>query len=153
MKHILHATFFVILLLFASSCALEQKNRQYADGVSGIQGSYWMLMSLQGQDIPDIPDTNTAYIRFEEGSDEVTGYGGCNRLRGSYRLNNSSLQLTNLSTTRMSCPSIEQESFLIAMLEKVDSFEIAGDVLTLFHKNDAVATFKAGNDQNRMNGQ
>ncbi|WP_461488691.1 META domain-containing protein [Pontibacter sp. HJ8] len=144
MKHQLRYTYLVVLLILAGACTLQPKNRQFSEGVAGIQGSYWMLLSLQGQDLEGVPDTHTAYIRFEEGNDEVKGFAGCNRLTGRYQLRNDSLQLTNLSTTRMSCPNIEQENFMMKILDQVDSYEIAGDVLTLFHNKSAVATFQAG---------
>ncbi|WP_018479023.1 META domain-containing protein [Pontibacter roseus] len=153
MKQLLRYTFLSMFLIALCSCTVTEKNRQFSEGVSGIQGSYWMLVSLKGQDVPDVPSTSTAYIRFEEASDEVKGYGGCNRLTGRYELNNSSLRLTNLATTRMMCPDIEQENFLIAILEHVDSFRIAGDVLTLFNNKEAVATFQAGNDPDRLDGR
>lgn len=151
MKHNLRYTYILSLLLLVGSCTLQPKDRQFPEGVSGIQGSYWMLLSLQGQDMEGVPDTYTAYIRFEEDSDELRGYAGCNRLTGRYQLKNNSLQLTNLATTRMTCPNIEQENFMMAILEKVDSYRIAGDVLTLFHNNRAVATFQAGNDPSLIN--
>ncbi|MDX5417866.1 MAG: META domain-containing protein [Hymenobacteraceae bacterium] len=144
MKHNLLFTYLLILSLLMLSCTMSQKNRQYSEGVSELQGSYWMLLSLQGQELQDNPKSNTAYIRFEEGSDELKGYTGCNRLMGKYSLSNNSLQLTNLSSTRAMCPIIEQENFMMAILEKVDAYKISGDVLTLFHRNTAVATFRAG---------
>lgn len=144
MKHILRFSYLLILPILLVSCTMSQRNRQFTEGVSTIQGSYWMLLSLQGQELQDNPETNAAYIRFEEGSDELKGYTGCNRLMGKYTHSNNSLQLTNLSITRAMCPIIEQENFMMAILEKVDAYKISGDVLTLFHKNTAVATFRAG---------
>jgi len=146
MKYGLRNILFLFLLLAIGSCTISQRNRQFAEGVPGLQGSYWMLVSLQGQDLKVIPETNTAYIRFEEGSDELRGYAGCNRLQGRYQGNDSTLHLTNLSTTRMMCPYMEQETSMMSILEKVDSYVIAGEVLTLFHNKQAVATFKAGGD-------
>lgn len=144
MKHLLPFFYILFLPLLLSACVLREKNQQYGTGDPVLQGSYWMLLSLPGQELQDNPDTHTAYIRFEEGSDELKGYTGCNRLSGRYRLRNGSLQLSNLSTTRAMCPIIEQENFMMAMLEQVDGYEIAGDVLTLFHQKKAVATFRAG---------
>lgn len=146
MKHILRYTYLLLLPLLFGACTLQQKNRQYSEGVSVLQSSYWMLLSLSGQQMQDNPESYTAYIRFEEGGDDLTGYTGCNRLTGRYQMQNSTLQLTNLSTSRAMCPIIEQENFLMAILEKVDSYSIAGEILTLYHKRTAVATFRAGSE-------
>lgn len=136
------------LFLYLSACNLSEKSRQYGEGDTELQNSYWILLSLQDQQFEDNPETRTAYIRFEAADNELTGYTGCNRLMGRYNLQNGSLQLTNLGTTRAMCPIIEQENLLVAVLEKADTYKISGDVLTLFHQNTAVATFRAGAEPN-----
>jgi heat shock protein HslJ len=147
MHHILRYAYLLALLVIVSACILEKKNQQYSEveGASLLKGSYWMLVSLQGQELPDDPHSNSAYIRFEEKDNELKGYTGCNRLSGRYQLSDSSLHLTSLSTTRAMCQTIEQENFLMAILKEVDSYRISGEILTLFHRNTAVATFRAGN--------
>ncbi|PKV63051.1 META domain-containing protein [Pontibacter ramchanderi] len=149
MKNILHTTLFLLVLICLGACNLSKKNRQYGvEGDTELQSSYWVLLSLQDQQFKDNPETQTAYIRFEVDGNELTGFTGCNRLMGRYSLNNGSLQLTNLATTRAMCPIIEQENLLMAVLEKADSYEIAGDVLTLFHQKTAVATFRTSSEPN-----
>jgi heat shock protein HslJ len=146
MKHT-SLSFYIFLILFLlCSCGsrLREKNRQYGQGDTVLQASYWMLLSLYDQPFQDVPETKTAFIRFEEGGDDLLGYTGCNRIMGKYQASNGSLQLTNLGTTRVMCPIIEQENMLMAILERADSYRIAGDVLTLFYQNKALATFRAG---------
>ncbi|PVY42846.1 META domain-containing protein [Pontibacter virosus] len=154
MKNILYASWLLLLFVCLSACNLSEKNRQYGvEGDTELQNSYWILLSLQDQQFEDNPETSTAYIRFEADDNELRGYTGCNRLMGRYSLNNGSLQLTNLGTTRAMCPIIEQENLLMAVLEKADSYRIAGDVLTLFHQKKAVATFRAGSEPNMPEGR
>ncbi|GGG20586.1 META domain-containing protein [Pontibacter amylolyticus] len=149
MKKILRYSWLLLLFLFLSACNLSEKNRRYGvEGDTELKSSYWILLSLQDQQFEDNPENQTAYIRFEAGENELTGFTGCNRLMGRYSLSNGSLQLTNLATTRAMCPIIEQENLLMAVLKTVDSYEIAGDVLTLFHQKTAVATFKTGSEPN-----
>lgn len=144
MKKILHYSSLGLLLILLSACNLSEKNRQYGEGDTALQNSYWILLSLQDQQFQDDPETRTAYIRFEAEDSDLTGFTGCNRLRGKYSLRNGSLQLTQLSTSRAMCPIIEQENMMVAMLKKADSYRISGEVLTLFYQNRAVATFRAG---------
>jgi heat shock protein HslJ len=146
MKHISLSLYLFLILFLLSSCGgrLREKNRQYRQGDTVLQASYWMLLSLQDQQFEDNPEARTAFIRFEEGRDDLRGFTGCNRISGKYQASNGSLMLSNLSTTRVMCPIIEQENMLMAILEKADSYRIAGDVLTLFYQNKAVATFRAG---------
>lgn len=149
MKKMLRSSWLLLLFVCLGACNLSQKNKQY--GVVGdteLQSSYWVLLSLQGQQFDDNPETQTAYIRFEVDGNELTGFTGCNRLTGRYSLRNGSLQLSNLATTRAMCPIIEQENLMMAVLEKADSYEIAGDVLTLFRQKTAVATFRTSSEPN-----
>jgi heat shock protein HslJ len=112
-----------------------------------IQDAYWMLVSLEGETIQTPADTRTAYIRFEENETDVNGYAGCNKFSGNYALNGDSLQLSDLSTTRMSCPAMQTENKLMEVLRRADAFRISGDVLTLFAGGKAVATFMTGNPE------
>lgn len=148
MKNMLRYSWVLLLLVCLTACNLSKKNRQYGEGDTALQSSYWILLSLQDQQFQDNPETRTAYIRFEAGEDELKGFTGCNRLMGRYSLSNGSLKLTSLSTTRAMCPIIEQENLLMAVLEKADSYRISGEVLTLFSQNTAVATFRAGAEPN-----
>lgn len=137
------------LLLFLAgvqACNISEKNRMYGQGDTALQSSYWILFSLQDQQFKDNPETNTAYIRFEEGGNKLRGFTGCNRLMGNYSAAEGAIQLSGLSSTRAMCPIIEQEELLLEVLKKADSYRIAGEVLTLFHQNEAVATFRAGNE-------
>lgn len=149
MEKILRSSWLLLLFVSLTACNLSEKNRRYGvEGDTELQSSYWILLSLQDQQFEDNPENQTAYIRFESDNNELTGFTGCNRLTGRYSLTNGSLQLTNLATTRAMCPIIEQENLLMAVLKKVDSYEIAGDVLTLFHQKTAVATFRTSSEPN-----
>ncbi|WP_299701953.1 META domain-containing protein [uncultured Pontibacter sp.] len=145
MNKMLRLSFLTILPFLLAACGyVREKNQQFGEGDTVLQGSYWMLLSLQDQQFKDNPETRTAYLRFEEGSDDLKGFTGCNRLMGKYRLSNGSIQLTNLSSSRAMCPIIEQENMLMDVLAKTDTYRISGEVLTLYAQNEAVATFRAG---------
>lgn len=148
MKKLIHYSWLLLLLLGLQACNLSEKNRMYGEGDTALQNSYWILLSLQGQQFKDDPETNTAYIRFEEGGNRLTGFTGCNRLMGNYSATEGIIQLSDLSSSRVMCPIIEQERLLLDVLEKADTYRIAGEVLTLFHQNQAVATFRAGSEPN-----
>jgi heat shock protein HslJ len=125
---------------------MQNKNiASEADDV--IQDAYWMLVSLEGESIQTPADTRTAYIRFEENETDVNGYAGCNKFFGKYALNGDSLQLSDLSTSRMSCPAMQTENKLMEVLRRANTYRISGNVLTLFAEGKAVATFMTGNPE------
>jgi heat shock protein HslJ len=133
------------LFLLVSSSACTIKNAQQAAEIYTIKDSYWMLISLKGQDLPEVTNTKTAYIRFEEGDNQVKGFTGCNKFTGKYEMTENSLNLSGLSTSRMMCPNIEMENYLIGLLENVTAYQLSDNILTLYHNDEAVATFRAGN--------
>ncbi|WP_162054323.1 META domain-containing protein [Pontibacter pamirensis] len=133
----------LLLLLLSSSCTLQ--NNTLSTQTETIQDAYWILVSLEGQNVQASKDTRTAYIRFEEKDDDVTGYTGCNRISGSYTLTDERLQLSELSTTRMTCADMQLENKMLEVLSRVNTYRVAGDVLTLYDGDKAVATFMTGN--------
>lgn len=148
----------LLLLFLCNSCTVQ--NNTLTTETETIQDAYWILVSLEGQNVQEPQNTRTAYIRFEEGENDVTGYTGCNRFSGNYTLTEQRLQLSNLSTSRMVCSDMEIENKMMDVLSRVDTYRIAGDVLTLYDGDEAVATFMTGNlqimekdlDRNTTNG-
>ncbi|WP_242927400.1 META domain-containing protein [Pontibacter vulgaris] len=134
---------FTILCLFFSACTI--KTTTVAGEQSSIGGSYWVLLSLEGQDVQTAKDTRMAYIRFEEGKGEVKGYTGCNNFFGKYTVQGTTLRLSGIGSTRMMCPNIEQENKMLGLLQRIDSYKIADKLLTLYADGQAVATFQSGN--------
>lgn len=134
----------LLLLICASvSCTIQPNDLTLEK--DNIKDAYWVLLSVEGQDVEVLNDTRTAYIRLEENENDVDGFTGCNKISGSYTLNGEQLQLAELSTTRMACPDMEAENRLLNALRRVDNYKISGDLLTLFEGDEAVATFMTGN--------
>lgn len=134
----------LLLLLCASvSCTVQPSN--FTQEKDNIKDAYWVLLSVEGQDVEVLNDTRTAYIRLEENEKDVDGFTGCNKISGSYTLSGEQLQLSELSTTRMACPDMEAENRLMNALRRVNNYKLSGDLLTLFDGEKAVATFMTGN--------
>lgn len=135
-----------VLMLALGACTVQNKN-QAAEGDS-VLDAYWVLLSLEGQDVQQPQNTQTAFLRFEEGKTRVHGFTGCNRFFGRYELSGQQLTLSDLGSTRMACPIMDQENKLLDVLSRVDNYRIAGQLLTLYAGGTAVATFKSGNEEN-----
>lgn len=134
-----------LLLLLACSCTVQNTNQTVE--TDSVLDTYWTLVSLEGQDVQRPQNTQTAFIRFEEGKTSVHGFTGCNRFFGKYELNGQNLALSGLGSTRMACPDMDQENQLMDILSRVDSYRISGEVLTLYANGTAVATFMAGTEE------
>lgn len=80
----------------------------------------WQVVGINGNHV----DAPNAKLIFDVAEETVSGNAGCNRLRGKISRNpqvNGSLQLSDLVTTRMTCPDIATESALLIALEEVVS--------------------------------
>lgn len=144
----LNKIYFLLSLLILGACTAQNKAMTTEKDI--IQDTYWMLYSMKGEDLQGPVDTRTAYIRFEEGKDEVKGFTGCNNFFGKYELSGDSVSLSALGSTKMMCPIIEQENKLMDILERVDAYSISDYLLTLYSNGTAVATFRAGNDRGEI---
>lgn len=144
-RYIILPVALLLLLSGGSSCTLQPKDLPQEKDT--IKDAYWVLMSLEGQEVQPLNDTRTAYIRLEENENDVDGFTGCNKISGSYSLDDSRLQLSQLRTTRMACPNMEEENKLMEVLGRVNNYKLSGDLLTLFEGDKAVATFMTGNPE------
>lgn len=68
-----------------------------ADPLASLAGSEW-----------GFPDAGEAYVQFKE--KDVAGFSGCNRFRGSFTFDGSTLTFGPLATTRMACPPEKMET-------------------------------------------
>lgn len=87
----------------------------------------WLVEDIGGGGVVD--NVRTA-ITIGAGG-EVTGSGGCNRLRGTAQIDGSSLTFGAVATTRMMCPPavMDQEGKFLRALELTREFRIDGPYL------------------------
>lgn len=98
---------------------------------------YWKVFLMAGQPVGETMRDVHIVLKHDgkEGADlRVSGSGGCNRLMGSYETQGENgLRFASVAMTRMACPSgMDVEQDFVAMLDKVQSFAISGDMLVLY---------------------
>src|SRR5262249_36991687 len=87
--------------LFASVLSAPAADRPTAP--TAIEGPVWRLTHLRGQDdkrLARLPSGVT--VRFDGG--QLSAYGGCNQLVGSYTVEGDRVILAALAGTMMACP-------------------------------------------------
>ncbi|WP_205702846.1 META domain-containing protein [Botryobacter ruber] len=134
--------FLVLFLMLMSACTI--KNQTVAGGQASLQDTDWMLVSVGDQVVTVEQDNRTSYIHFEKEDNKLKGFGSCNNFFGRYQLDGATLKLSGIGSTRMACPNMQLETKLLQALEKVTSYSISDQLLTLYQNNNAVATFRAG---------
>lgn len=92
----------------------------------------WQVIAVDGKEV----SAADARLIFDVDANTVSGNAGCNRLKGELTRNpqvSASVQFSNLSTTRMTCPDIETETALLIALEEVARARNDGDTVELLN--------------------
>src|SRR5690554_264912 len=78
-------------------------------------------------------DSDELTIQFEEQSNTVSGFLGCNRFTGTYTLDGNSISFGPLATTRMMCEEAnnKMEQNMLSALENTTSINIENQELSL----------------------
>ena len=101
----------------------------------GLNKHTWKLseMGLIGAPRPFSPEF-TITLQFEEES-RIHGASACNRYFATYHLNGPHLEFQYIGATRMMCPepAMVLESDYFAALEKVKTYQLQEDRLTLYY--------------------
>jgi copper homeostasis protein (lipoprotein) len=111
-------------------------------------GRTWTLATLHGQPVKGGVGRMAFRLKLETGGHHLSGSTGCNRLNGRYSLQGDGLTLSELTTTRMSCPggAAEKEQAYLQMLRDVTGWRLSGDRLILYGRKEEIASFAEKED-------
>lgn len=109
--------FGMLTALFALASCMGNGNPV---SLSDLEGE-WNVVELAGQ---SVNTKQQPFIGFDTHEMKVYGYGGCNRLMGSFEWSDESARMVmdKLASTMMACPNMEQEKALsqaLALTKKV----------------------------------
>lgn len=100
----------------------------------GITEKYWKLKTLEGQDIKmGLNQEREIYFTLKTQDNQVTGFAGCNRISGTYKLEEGNrIRFSQMATTLMACPDVDfNEAEFLKVFELADNYTIVDDVLSL----------------------
>jgi len=117
------------------SCAETQQVLQTAGRVQ-LDGQY-AVTSVNGK------TTNGQTITFSGLSQKISGNGGCNDFFADYTLNNLSLNIGEIGSTRKACPNMDKENEFFNALSKVASYNKSDGVLTLYAQDNSTVIVQA----------
>ena len=126
--------FSIILLAFATYSCGSSKNIEESTKMQeqSVYGSY--LISQIGKDLA-IPEG--LIISIEENSDKFTGFSGCNRFFGTYKLEGNNIKFSNIASTKKLCQKEMNniENHFLKALNRVNTFTLSDNVILLL-END-----------------
>ena len=114
-----------------------------------LEGPTWVVqeMSVDGTMTAPIPE-NPPYAEFVDGS--VAGSSGCNTYSGGYEVSSDSMTIGPLAATLMACIGSlqDQESIYFGLLDRVDTFNVSDDELTLSAGDTILIRYTEGSTSN-----
>lgn len=134
-----------ILVLF--SCNTSKKAKGGNDMY--LTGTKWTIIKIR-----ESMATSTESARYIElslpskkGEGTITGNVGCNNFRGTYKSQKgtSTIKFSQLASTKMTCPNIDQETKILGFLERVNSYEISGTILKFYAGGELLLTLEGVN--------
>jgi heat shock protein HslJ len=135
-------TAWLAALLLAACSSTPVSNPQ---GDAPLQNTDWKLAVLGGVPLSYYPGERKLNLVLQPDG-RVTGFSGCNRLMGGYKLQGEQLSFGPTAGTRMACEQRDaHERSFLEMMPRVARWRVMGSWLELQDANGAVlARFEAG---------
>lgn len=114
-------------------------------GGAALVNTYWKLVSLRGQSVAVAERQREPHLILQAAQRRVVGSGGCNRLAGSYTLEEQRLTFGRTAGTMMACrDGMEQERAFLDTLALVARWRVDGQRLALLdERGDVLLQFDA----------
>lgn len=106
-----------------------------------LRDTRWAVQTLDGTPVLPAAAGPNLHLVLHARSQQLSGFAGCNRLRGRYTQRGTQLALKALSSTRMACPQMQQEQRFLELLAAADAYRIEGQVLSLLQGDVVRVTF------------
>jgi heat shock protein HslJ len=110
-----------------------------------LADTQWQLTQLDGQAVDLEAARRDPYLLMHGDSQRLEGFGGCNRLNGSYSGGGQNLRFDSLASTRRYCANaMAQEEAFMHALERTSAARVDDGTLTLLdNSGHALAQFAA----------
>ena len=135
------------VLVFALLGVLLAGDGLTADTPGGLEGPEWQLLEVHGVQVSPVAGERRPFLKFDAAKKEATGFAGCNRIFGGYRLEGSSLTIGPVGSTRMSCPDLQLslETEILKALDMTRGWKIRDGELLLVDGGEVLARFALRN--------
>lgn len=119
--------------------------RVTAESPMALENRHWTLSELHGH---AVSGEHRPYLTLSEG--RASGFGGCNRFTGSYKLHGEAIEFMATASTLMACVQenvMETESAFLKALSSVRYWKVEGsDLQLLDNERKQLMRFSASKD-------
>jgi len=91
-----------------------------------LDDSQWSLVLLNGQALVEGSEVSLNVM-----DNTINGNGSCNRYNGRFVIENDTIQISNISSTRLGCKHLAQEHEYFSALQAVVTYGLTDDSFTL----------------------
>lgn len=103
-----------------------------------LSGKYIISNLINTEELPE-----DIHLIFDETTNKVSGYAGCNTFSGNYTIEGNKIKLDSFIATRMYCEdTMEIEQNLMNALQEADSFSLENMELSIKNENGILLTGK-----------
>ncbi len=129
----------------AQSANGSSKDPELTTGDTGrIENRKWELIEIAGTPVNMPEGLPAPGFRLNPDGKSLRGFGGCNRMMGSYMHEGSKLMFSGIATTRRFCEETQGlEDRFVQALGQVRRFTIEGNILTLYGDYGELAKLKS----------
>lgn len=112
---------------------------------ASLENTYWKLLRLGNEPVNMGADQREPHLVLHSEGNRVAGFGGCNRITGSYSVSSDKLSFSQMAGTMMAClDGMQYERAFHDALGKVSAWRIDGERLELLDESGAsVAQFES----------
>ncbi len=99
---------------------------------NGWSGSKWVVIQLNGNPVQTSGSDRDAHIQFMPDQKRYSGTSGCNRMTGSYEIDNKrKIKFGDAAITKMACEDMAFENSFLSALKSVDNYVSEENTLLL----------------------
>ncbi|MBK6775224.1 MAG: META domain-containing protein [Flavobacteriales bacterium] len=137
-------TSLALALFTVLSAYTWKKGNDTAVTVADIAGKQCTLQSLAGKDIAMPEGKQAPWLKGDAESSRLEGFGGCNQLMGSFKMDGSNISFPGLGGTKMMCPDVQEvENGFKTALSQATSYKLDGSTLKLLNGGTELAALVA----------
>lgn len=129
----------LLFIFFIFGCSMSDSNVNPKEPTSKFENTYWKIVTIMGKKVEVLKNMREPYLVFHSTSNKISGYTGCNKIMGSYKIDGNNLSIGKVATTKMMCIQVANvEIYLLKVFKSVKRFEINGEKMKLLDKDGKV---------------
>lgn len=136
MKKVVNYFALMLTLILVSSCICKKNKSSSSD--TDLLSNKWQVTELSGTAIKNEVNGMVPYLMFDKADKRYSVITGCNAINGEFSSTDNKLTFGLGMSTMMYCEDMSVENGFKSILEKVDSYSINGNELTLKGNNNTV---------------